>query len=473
MTFRPWAFAALFLSVSAFAQNLYVLSTAYSGKATLHRRGVHVGAALHEISPNLNPSLSQDSVVRVSGGLLFVLERSLQFQQPAVADRIRIWNPQNWNEAPKTVALGLGANPQDVVYVPALGKAFVSQYGKNEIAVIDPIAGQTLAETIDLASFVDPQDSDGKVEMHRLRRIGDTLYVTLQCQNSFVVNLPAKLVEIELNQTPYAVSAVTLETRRNPTSSVQSVTVDGAERLLIGYSGKGDFGTPADAMDGFVALHDAASLEELEAWQTDGVALGVGDVSDVAVRPGNAGFYAALSGSTSSSVWYSPFAGSAGTQLSAVAAGFAHPEIAVDAVNQKLYVVRRDSLTQGTVRIFDTASNAAYATWTIDAARPPYSIALDESLTTATRQPASPEIRLAIAPNPAPDGRATLTYAFDRAATCGLNVTNALGQVVFQSSPRAMAGRNTVDLNLIAEPRGVYVVQLRCGNRVGATRWVR
>ena len=115
---------ALVLSFHAFAQsNLYILSTAYSGKSTLYKRGVHTGAALTEIAPTLNPPLSQDAVVRVSGGKLFVLERSL-FPN---ADRIRVFDPQQLSAAPVSVSLTVGANPQDIVYVPALGKAFVTR----------------------------------------------------------------------------------------------------------------------------------------------------------------------------------------------------------------------------------------------------------------------------------------------------------------------------------------------------------
>ena len=109
--------------------------------------------------------LTGDTVLRTSGDRVFALHRFTY-------DTVRIYQPGDWSAPEVEVALADGANPHDVEMCGGL--AFITQYGRDDIAVIDPDTG-ILVGAVDLSSLA---DSDGIPEVSTMvQGAPGTLYV--------------------------------------------------------------------------------------------------------------------------------------------------------------------------------------------------------------------------------------------------------------------------------------------------------
>ncbi len=104
----------------------------------------------------------EDSVAFASGGLGFAIERTL-------GEVIALNPAQPWtvrktidvNDGPDAAAYA--SNPQAVV-VTAGTKAYVARYASNVLKVVDVVSGAA-SGTIDLSTFVAPDDPDGLVDV--------------------------------------------------------------------------------------------------------------------------------------------------------------------------------------------------------------------------------------------------------------------------------------------------------------------
>ncbi len=125
----------------------------------------------------LGTDVFSDAVVRVSGGLVVVVNRFL-------ADNVQILSPKLRTRL--QCGTGAGSNPHDILVVaPGVrrktpGKAYVTRYGGRELWVVDPATrgctGFRLG-TIDLGAFA---DADGIPEMDQMALVDSRLFVTVQ-----------------------------------------------------------------------------------------------------------------------------------------------------------------------------------------------------------------------------------------------------------------------------------------------------
>ncbi|MEO8086812.1 MAG: LamG-like jellyroll fold domain-containing protein [Bacteroidota bacterium] len=80
-------------------------------------------------------------------------------------------------------------------------------------------------------------------------------------------------------------------------------------------------------------------------------------------------------------------------------------------------------------------------------------------------------ISLQVFPNPVTDN-ATLKFTAGARANYHLNLTDVLGQVVWTNDGSAIEGSNMIELNLATLSKGVYIVNLSCGNNSEQVRLV-
>jgi hypothetical protein len=116
--------------------------------------------------------IHSDAVVRVSGGMVFVLNRFL-------GDNVQRLDPGHGLGTRFQCSTGPASNPHDIAVV-APDKAYVTRYDRAELWVVDPsVTGceRFHRGTIDLGPFA---DADGLPEMSQLAFVDGTLFVTVQ-----------------------------------------------------------------------------------------------------------------------------------------------------------------------------------------------------------------------------------------------------------------------------------------------------
>ena len=125
------------------------------------RRVTHPDAAIHS-----------DAVIRVSGGMVFVVNRFL-------ADNLQRLDPTQGLRTRFQCSTGNGSNPHDLVVV-APDKAYVTRYDRPELWVVDPSVtdcDQFRRGVIDLSAFA---DGDGLPEMDQMAVVEGRLFVTVE-----------------------------------------------------------------------------------------------------------------------------------------------------------------------------------------------------------------------------------------------------------------------------------------------------
>ncbi|HCH65196.1 MAG TPA: hypothetical protein DFR83_20495, partial [Deltaproteobacteria bacterium] len=133
--------------------------------------------------------ISSDPVVVSSGGFLFQINR-LSY------DTIRVYTPGDWSAPLTEFALADLANPHDVEVCN--DKAFITQYGRNDIAIYDHTTG-ILAGVVDLSAY---DDGDGTPEAsHMVQAANGKLYVAYQNldRNDGWASVGGGVVEIDCN----------------------------------------------------------------------------------------------------------------------------------------------------------------------------------------------------------------------------------------------------------------------------------
>jgi len=116
--------------------------------------------------------IHSDAVVRVSGGMVFVLNRFL-------GDNVQRLDTRGGLGTRFQCSTGPASNPHDIAVV-APDKAYVTRYDRAELWVVDPSVtdcARFRRGTVDLSAFA---DGDRLPEMSQLAAVDGALFVTLQ-----------------------------------------------------------------------------------------------------------------------------------------------------------------------------------------------------------------------------------------------------------------------------------------------------
>jgi len=147
------------------------------------RRVTHPEAQIHS-----------DAVIRVSGGMVFVVNRFL-------GDNIQRLDPAQGLRTRFQCSTGNASNPQDIVVV-APDKAYVTRYDRPELWIVDPSVGSDCAGfrrgVVDLSAFA---DADGLPEMDQMAVVEGRLFVTVQRldrRRGFAPTGPSRVVVIDV-----------------------------------------------------------------------------------------------------------------------------------------------------------------------------------------------------------------------------------------------------------------------------------
>ena len=146
------------------------------------RRVAHPDSAIHS-----------DAVIRVSGGMVFVVNRFL-------ADNIQRLDPAQKFRTIFQCSTGNASNPQDLVVV-APDKAYVTRYDRPELWIVDPSISDCSSfrrGTIDLSAFA---DGDGLPEMDQMAVVEGRLFVAVQRldrRRGFAPTGPSRVVVIDV-----------------------------------------------------------------------------------------------------------------------------------------------------------------------------------------------------------------------------------------------------------------------------------
>jgi hypothetical protein len=116
--------------------------------------------------------IHSDAVVRVSAGMVFVLNRFL-------ADNVQRLDAERGLRTRFQCSTGPASNPHDIVVV-APDKAYVTRYDRAELWVVDPSVrdcARFRRGVVDLSAFA---DGDGLPEMSQIALVDGALFVTVQ-----------------------------------------------------------------------------------------------------------------------------------------------------------------------------------------------------------------------------------------------------------------------------------------------------
>jgi hypothetical protein len=208
-----------------------------------------------------------DAVVRVSGGMVFVLNRFLgdnvqRLDGKALRTRFQC-------------STGAGSNPHDIVVV-APDKAYVTRYDRTELWIVDPsVRGceRFKRGTIDLGRFA---DGDTLPEMSQMALVDGRLFVSVQRldrRRGFAPTGPSRLVVIDV-ATDAIVGEIPLFGANAFGDSSGIVREPGSGMLVVG--------TPGDIYrvgDGGLERVDPVGLVAEGRYFADETALG-GNVTD-------------------------------------------------------------------------------------------------------------------------------------------------------------------------------------------------
>ena len=404
--------------------------------------------------------------------IIFVVNRYL-------ADNIQIVENDPAFTTIGQYSVGNGSNPHDIRLVDNT-KAYVSRYEWKTLLIIDPYSGDSLG-VIDLSPMA---DADGIPEMDRMEIVDDRLFVTLNSidRMTWLPDGPGKIAVID-------VAADTLVDCDPDSAGIQPIVLSlpnpytelrydpCREQLYVGCLGAWS------VMDGGIEVVDPYGLKSEGVILTE-QALG-GDVSDVVLAPGGAGYVVVLD----AAIWPNNFArlvrfdeptGAVTDTLFRQTSGSGSSLAGIELNRQlELYLCDRD-LTQPGVRIYDTETDTQVAF--VDVGLPPFDIAF-------TQQPlasvdAVPEDRNDAAPltvhtHPNPFiSSTTITYMITGAevAPVRLAVFDAMGRKV-----RTLAGGETKpgifsvewdgknDLEIPVAP-GVYFCRMEGHGRAAQTK---
>lgn len=405
--------------------------------------------------------VSPDAVLRVFGGLLYVVNRS-------GADNIQVLDPANAFTTVKQFSVGNGSNPHDIVFASPT-KAYVSRYDTPDLWIVNPQTGAHTG-TISLAGFA---DADGIPEMDRMAMWAGRLFVSIERldRNNFYAPAGGSLIAvidpvsdalIDVDPGTADVQGVLLPSQ-NPTTEL---VIDPAGKLLVGCTGS--FG----ALDGGVVRINPVNLQ-VEATEVTESALG-GDINDVALFSSQRGF-AVISDASFNTLLRSYDRGTGlatGTPFST--SGFLIADVEVNDRGE-LWLCDRTSAAPG-LRVFDAATGSQLTPSALATTPPPQDIAFDALTTTGVEPPRGGAAGLElerVAPNPT-HGPITLSFEIGSAATgpAHLFCYDVSGRLVrhltraFASPGRYEWTWDGRDAAGHTPGAGVYFLELRAGGQV-------
>ena len=184
------------------------------------RHVAHPDAAIHS-----------DAVIRVSGGMVFVVNRFL-------GDNIQRLDPAQNLRTRFQCSTGNASNPQDIVVV-APDKAYVTRYDRPELWIVDPSVSDCSrfrTGAIDLSAFA---DGDGLPEMDQMAVVENHLFVAVQRldrRRGFAPTGPSQVVVIDV-ATDTVTGAIALH-GSNPFGDASSIVREpGSGRLVFASVG--------------------------------------------------------------------------------------------------------------------------------------------------------------------------------------------------------------------------------------------
>jgi len=365
-----------------------------------------------------------------------------------MADNIQIVDNDSLFTTIGQYSVGNGSNPHDIRLVDNT-KAYVSRYEWKTLLIVHPYSGDSLG-VIDLSPFA---DADGIPEMDRMEIVGDRLFVTLNSidRMTWLPDGPGKIAVIDVaadtlvdcNPDSAGIQPIVLSLP-NPYTELRYDRCRG--HLYVGCLGAWS------VMDGGIEVVDPYGLKSEGVILTE-QALG-GDVSDVVLAPGGAGYVVVLD----AAIWPNNFArlvrfdeptGAVTDTLFRQTSGMGSSLAGIELNRQlELYLCDRD-LTQPGVRIYDTTTDSQVAF--VDVGLPPFDIVFTQQpMASVDSVPENRDDAAAVTvythPNPFVSST-TITYTLTgtEVAPVRLAVFDAMGRKV-----RTLAGGET--------PPGTFMV---------------
>ena len=219
----------------------------------------------------LDARIHADAVVRIAGGMAFVLNRFL-------GDSVQRLDPARGFRTLYQCSTGAGSNPHDIA-VLAPDKAYVTRYDRTQLWIVDPSArscARLQRGAVDLEGFA---DADGLPEMSQMAIVGDRLFVSVQRldrRRGFLPTGRSRLVVID-TASDTAVGEIVLPGSNAFGDSSGIVEEPGRGTLLLA--------TPGDLYtvgDGGIVRVDPVALTAEPGFVIDELALG-GNVTDFVV----------------------------------------------------------------------------------------------------------------------------------------------------------------------------------------------
>lgn len=318
-----------------------------------------VGVARPRRVGSPDASIHSDAVVRVSGGMVFVLNRFL-------GDNVQRLDPTRGLRTRFQCSTGPASNPHDIVVV-APDKAYVTRYDRAELWVVDPSVtdcARFRRGAVDLAPFA---DADGLPEMSQLAFVDGALFVTVQRldrRRGFAPTGSSRMVVVDTATD--TVSGEIVLHGGNPFGDASGIGRDPATGHLVIASAGNIFRVG----DGGLERIDPATRTAAGAFFVDETAVG-GNILDFVLLTPTKG-YAVLQDASLANrlVVFDPSGGAAPRTLYAKEAFFPDVTVGPDG----LVWLADQGLPDPGIHLFDPATDRPVLTRPLRVGLPPFSI---------------------------------------------------------------------------------------------------
>lgn len=304
-------------------------------------------------------TIHSDAVVRVSGGMVFVLNRFL-------GDNVQRLDPARGLRTRFQCSTGPGSNPHDIVVV-APDKAYVTRYDRAELWIVDPsVTGcdRFRRGTVDLGGAA---DGDGLPEMSQMAVVDGRLFVSVQRldrRRGFTPTGPSRLVVIDV-ATDTVSGAIALHGANAFGDASGIAREPGSGRLVLS--------TPGDIFrvgDGGIERVDPTTLAAEGRFLVEEAALG-GNVTDFVLLSPVKGYAVVQDGALRNHlVAFDPTGATAPRDLFAREAFL--PDVALGP--DGLLWLADQGLPDPGIRLFDPATDAPVLRRPLRVGLPPFSI---------------------------------------------------------------------------------------------------
>lgn len=330
-----------------------------------------------------------DAVGREHNGLLYVVGRG-------GASVLQVYDPGAGLALVREFSLGAGRNPQDIAF-DTLGRAFVSCYDQAVLLRVDVETG-VVAQTYSTAAFA---DADGLPETSWMLARGNRLFITCHKldRSTWQAAGPGAVIVFDMATGQWVdadpvspgLQPITL-TGGNPYTRLETVGIDGRERLRVGCVG--NYGL----LDGGIDQIDPEALAS-EGYIATEAQLG-GDLGAF-VSTGPADVYAVVTNVATFNTNLVRWQGGPDAALVRPGAGFVFADLAWDGGCQ-LYLADRTPGADG-LRVIDACTGLPLGSTPVALGLPPSSFVqpADPIAAPAPLPPATSGLRMA-APFPNP-----------------------------------------------------------------------